>query len=134
MPSAGNTPRDLQNPSDDTKAKSNNYFIIDSLQFKLTSLKHAKPRSTLSSLLHLAVQIWSAPAGYEELAGTFESIRNEVKTRRFRSVHWGVVVSRVRENFLTQARVSAAIKTVKGWLKLVKKETWSHSGRCLVRK
>ena len=41
------------------------------------------------------------------------------KTRRYRSVHLGIVVSRISEDFLCQARVT---------------ETWSHRGRCLVRK
>ena len=51
----------------------------------------------------------------------------KVSTRRNRSVHLGVVVSRVCEDFLCQAGVSAAMLLIaKGWLKWVKKETWSH--------
>ena len=51
----------------------------------------------------------------------------KVSTRRNRSVHLGVVVSRVCEDFLGQAGVSAAILLIaKGWLKWVKNETWNH--------
>ena len=51
----------------------------------------------------------------------------KVSTRRNRSVHLGVVVSRVCEDFLGQAGVSAAMLLIaKGWLKWVKNETWSH--------
>ena len=49
--------------------------------------------------------------------------------------HLGVVISRVCEDFLCQARGSAAmLLIVQCWLKWVKKETWSDSGRCLVCK
>ena len=45
------------------------------------------------------------------------------------------MVSRVCGDFLCQARVTAAMLLIaKGWLKLVKKETWSNSGRCTVCK
>ena len=46
------------------------------------------------------------------------------------------IVSRVCENFLVcQARVSAVVLFIgKDWLRWVKKETWSHSGSCLVCK
>ena len=51
------------------------------------------------------------------------------------SVHLAVVVSCVCEDFLCQARVTVAmLLIVKGWLKWVKMETWSQSGRCLVTK
>ena len=46
-----------------------------------------------------------------------------------------VVVSCICEDFLCQACVTATVLLiVKGWLKWVKKETWNHSGRCLVCK
>ena len=51
------------------------------------------------------------------------------------SVHLAVVVSCVYEDFLCQARVTVVmLLIVKGWLKWVKMETWSHSGRRLVSK
>ena len=51
----------------------------------------------------------------------------KVSTRCNRSVHLGVVASRVCEDFLCQAGVSATMLLIaKGWLKWVKKETWSH--------
>ena len=51
------------------------------------------------------------------------------------SVHLAVVVSCVCEDFLCHARVTVAmLLIVKGWLKWVKMETWSQSGRCLVTK
>ena len=51
------------------------------------------------------------------------------------SVHLSVVLSGVLEDFLCQACVSATmLLIVKGWLKWVKKETWSHSARFLVCK
>ena len=57
-----------------------------------------------------------------------------INKRRYRSVHLGVVVPSLCEDFLCRARVSAAMLLIKGWLKWVKKGTWSHSGRCLVWK
>ena len=57
-------------------------------------------------------------------------------TSRYRTVHLGVIVSLVcKDFFFCQARVSAAVLLiVKGWLKWVRREIWSHNGRFLVSK
>lgn len=47
----------------------------------------------------------------------------------------GVVVSSVCEEFCVRHVCRHVVdRSVKGWLKWVKKETWSYSGRCLVCK
>ena len=58
-------------------------------------------------------------------------------TRRYGSVHMCVVVSLVCEDFVfsfLRSVTAAMMLIVTGWLKWVKKETWSQSGRCLVCK
>ena len=58
-------------------------------------------------------------------------------TRCYGSVHMCVVVSLVCEDFVfsfLRSVTAAMMLIVTGWLKWVKKETWSQSGRCLVCK
>ena len=57
------------------------------------------------------------------------------KPRSYQRVHLEVVVSCICEDFLCQACVTATVLfIVNGRLKWLKKETWSHSGCCLVCK
>ena len=73
------------------------------------------------------------PVGAELLSVKFVKVNQNVLLS-YQSEHLRVGVSRVCEDFLCQVCVSAAISLiVKVWLKWVKNEAWSHSGRCLVR-
>ena len=63
------------------------------------------------------------------------NINGPAALRRRRRVNLVVVLSRVLEGILCQARVTTPILLiVKVWLKWLKKQTWSHSGRFLVCK
>lgn len=61
---------------------------------------------------------------------SFGKYQNQEAIREYTVLE--VLVSCICEDFLRQARVTDTVLfIVLGWLKWVKKETWSHSGCCL---